>query len=79
MLRRCVRAARRGGAAGLELRAALSLARWLTTEGRGEAARRALAAMLARLPADVDLPERDEAFALRDALGRDSRSAAATS
>ena len=79
MLRRSQKAARRGDAAGLELRGALSLARLLTAQKRDEAARRVLVAMLARLPADVDLPERAEASALRDSLGRDSRPAAATS
>jgi hypothetical protein len=78
-LRRSVNAARRADAAGLELRGALSLARLLTAQGRGEAARRVLAAMLARLPDDVDLPERAEAVALRDSLGRGSRPAGAAS
>ena len=68
MLRRSLGVARRGGATGLELRAALSLARLLAAEGRGAAARRALEAMLARLPGDVDMPERAEAVVLRDGL-----------
>jgi tetratricopeptide (TPR) repeat protein len=67
-LRRSLKVARRGGASGLELRAALSLARLLVAEGRSAAARRALDAMLARLPGDVDTPERAEAVVLRDGL-----------
>ena len=67
-LRRSLRVARRGGAVGLELRAVLSLARLLVAEGRGAAARRALEAMLARLPDDVDTPERAEAVVLREGL-----------
>jgi tetratricopeptide (TPR) repeat protein len=67
-LRQSLRAARRGEAIRLELRAVLSLARLLDSTGRPAPARRALEEMLARLPGDVDAPERAEAVALRDSL-----------
>jgi tetratricopeptide (TPR) repeat protein len=68
--RRGLRAARREGAFGLELRCVLSLARLLSANGREVAARRALESVLARLPADVDVPERAEAASMSAALGR---------
>jgi tetratricopeptide (TPR) repeat protein len=71
-LRRALRAARRGEAFVLELRCALSLARLAAAQGRSAAGRRALSTTLARLPDDVDAPERAEAAALLDQLTRGS-------
>jgi hypothetical protein len=67
-MRRGLRAARRLGACGLELRCALDLARLLAKGERTAAARRTLAAVVARLPEDVDAPERAEAEALLGAF-----------
>jgi tetratricopeptide (TPR) repeat protein len=78
-LRRSLRVARGEGAWWLELRAALSLARRLAAWGREAAARRALEATLARLPDDVDAPERAEALALAVSLGGRCPSAVAAS
>jgi hypothetical protein len=60
-LRKSLRGARRSGAFALELRAALSLSRLLADEGRSREANGVLRSTLARIPADVDVPERAEA------------------
>lgn len=64
-----LRAARRYGSFTLELRAASSLARYRAAKGLASAARRTLRATLERMPADVDVVEREEAQVLAESLG----------
>jgi tetratricopeptide (TPR) repeat protein len=66
-----LRVARRMGAVGHELMAALSLARLRVEAGRSTAARKTLTTTLARLEPGVDLPERAEAEALHAELTAD--------